>query len=84
MQRYELGPEEEPVDGVSMVIAALENRRPDELDLIADRISPDALNGLFAASETASIRLQFPYHEYEVVVTGDAVQVFEPWDEPEH
>lgn len=78
MHRYELDPEEDPVDGVSMVIAALENRRPGELDLMADRISPDALNGLFAASDAETIRFKFPYHDYEVVVTGDAVQVFEP------
>ncbi|PSQ27186.1 hypothetical protein BRD03_07935 [Halobacteriales archaeon QS_9_68_17] len=78
MHRYELDAEEDPVDGVSMVIAALENRRPGELDRMADRISPDALNGLFAASEAEAIQLRFPYHDYEVVVTGNEVQVFEP------
>lgn len=83
MHRYELGDDEDPIDGVSMVIAALENRPPGELDLMADHVSPDALNGLFTASEAGTIQLQFPYHDYEVVVTGDAVQVFEPRDERE-
>ncbi|USZ67876.1 hypothetical protein NGM10_14220 [Halorussus salilacus] len=70
----ELDREESPSEAVYTVVAAVSNCLPTDLEPLADRIDPDALDSLFGQrSASASAQIEFDYAGYEVTVTPEAV-----------
>lgn len=66
---------------VVSAVAAVKNTPPEQLDLLADIVDPDALSALFAdtseQSRDALLRVTFTYSGFEVVVTNQYVRIQE-------
>jgi hypothetical protein len=70
--QYTLGADETHSEGVYNVVAMAKDCSPLELPPLAETIDPDALDALLAGS---TARISFRYCGYEVVATGDEIQV---------
>ena len=57
-------------------VAAVENKEPNALSPLGSVIDPDALEKLFRGPE-AEAEVTFSYAGHRIVVTGDAVEVYE-------
>lgn len=80
LERYTLGDDEPPSQGVYSGVATLEDSSPLDLAPLAEAVDPDALDALLAG-ETRQIRVILQYCGYEIAVTADEVRVKESGDE---
>ena len=77
MYQYELNEEEFPSECIPMVVAVMEDCSQRELQQLAERIDPDALNRLLVDGSDDPVRIQFPYSGYVVTVTHNEIQITE-------
>lgn len=78
---YQISSDENHTIAVVTAVAAVKNTPPEQLDVLADIVDPDALASLFddtsEQNRDTSLRVRFRYSGCEVVVTNQYVRVRE-------
>lgn len=69
LERFEL-----PTEAVLQAVAAIKDKRIDQLETLYDAVDPDALNTLVDSSERSVVAVEFEYEGCVVEVTADRVR----------